>query len=322
MLCGAGYLRFVFAETVTEEQSMLRTLAGLILLALAATTGAAEPARIDKNVIYGMYSGLALLMDVHRPAKPNGYGVIFISGSGWQAPMTYGATPLKEQQIGIWGPSLLQAGYTVFAINHRAAPRFHYPAAVEDVQRAVRFVRHHAREYRIEAERLGGIGGSSGGYLIGLVAMLAAPGIADDADEVNREPATLQTVVLRAAPTDLRTFTGLAMVSFMERLPDQTPEDKDVYRAASPITHVSQSSPPVLLMHGDSDDVVPYQQSVAMEAALKAADVTVKLLTIPGGKHGPNFGTAEQPHALLPLALKESVSWMDVNLRRISPGTK
>jgi acetyl esterase/lipase len=294
---------------------MFRAISSLILLALAVSSEASEPARVEKNVVYGMYSGLALLMDVHHPASPNGYGVIFISGSGWQAPMTYGATGLKENQIDIWGPPLLQAGYTVFAINHRAAPRFHYPAAVEDVQRAVRFVRHHAKEYRVDPARLGGVGGSSGGHLIGLVAMLAAPGNPDDVDAVNREAATLQTVVLRAAPSDLRILGAGAVVSFMERLPDRTPDDNVVYTAASPITHVSKSSPPALLMHGDSDDVVPYQQSVAMQAALKAQGATVKLVTISGGEHGPNFGIPNKPHAQLPEAFKETVSWLDAHLK-------
>jgi acetyl esterase/lipase len=294
---------------------MFSTVPSLILLAVAVTSEASEPVRVEKNVVYGMYSGLALLMDVHRPASPNGYGVIFVSGSGWQAPMTYGATGLKENQIDIWGPPLLDAGYTVFAINHRAAPRFHYPAAVEDVQRAVRFVRHHARDYGIDPARLAGVGGSSGGHLIGLVAMLAAPGNPDDTDAVNQEAATLQTVVLRAAPTDLRTLGAGAVISFMERLPDGTPEDKRVYSAASPITRVSKSSPPVLLMHGDSDDVVSYQQSVAMEAALRAAGATVKLVTIRGGAHGPNFGLPNKPHAQLPAALKEMVSWLDAHLK-------
>jgi acetyl esterase/lipase len=293
----------------------LRTLASLVLIVTAVTSEASEPARLEKNVVYGMYSGLALLMDVHRPASSNGYGVIFISGSGWQAPMTYGATGLKQEQIDIWGPPLLQAGYTVFAINHRAAPRFHYPAAVEDVQRAVRFVRHHAKEYGIDSVRLGGVGGSSGAHLLGLVAMLAAPGNPDDEDTVNREPATLQTLVLRAAPTDLRPLANPAVVSFMERLSDRTADDKRVYSAASPITHVSKSSPPVLLIHGDSDDVVPYQQSVAMEAALKPLGVPVKLVTIPGGEHGPNFGAPNKPHAMLPKAFQETVSWLDGHLK-------
>ena len=82
-------------------------------------------------------------------------------------------------------------------------PRFHYPGAVEDVQRAIRFVRHHAKDYGIDPARIGGMGGSSGGHLIALTALLAAPGIADDPDPVNREPATLQAIVLRATPTDL-----------------------------------------------------------------------------------------------------------------------
>ena len=84
------------------------------------------PLNVERNVIYGMYSGFALLMDVHRPVRANGYGIVFVAGSGWQAPLDYGATPLKETQIPLWGPALVAAGYTVFAVNHRAAPRFHY----------------------------------------------------------------------------------------------------------------------------------------------------------------------------------------------------
>ena len=83
----------------------------------------------------------------------------------------------------------------------------------------MRFVRHHAKQYGIDPNRLGGVGGSSGAHLIGLVATLAARGITDDTDAVNREPATLQTVVLTAAPTDLRGMNQGAVVSFMERTP-------------------------------------------------------------------------------------------------------
>jgi acetyl esterase/lipase len=241
---------------------MCRILTALAVALGATTLGAAQP-RIEKNVIYGMYSGLALLMDVHYPEKPNGYGVIFISGGGWSARLTYGARALKEEQIPEWGPALLRSGYTVFAINHRATPRFQYPAPVEDVQRAVRFVRHNARQFGINPGKLGGVGGSSGGHLIGLVAMLAASGIAGDADPVNREPATLQCIVMRAAPSDLKKMIGssavgtAAVVSFVGRLPTPHSDDQEVYQVASPISHVSSSSPPVLLLHGDADETVP-----------------------------------------------------------------
>lgn len=298
-----------------------RILAALALLVPGVSPVAAQ-ARVEKNVIYGMYSGLALLLDVHHPGKSNGRGIVFISGSGWTAPLVYGAPPLKEQQIPVWGPALLRAGYTVFAINHRATPRFQYPAPVEDVQRAIRFVRHNAKQYGIDPGKLGGIGGSSGGHLMGLVAMLNAPGISDDPDPVNRESGAVQCVVLRAAPTDLIKMVGAstgsataAAVSFVGRLPMPTPEDQQVYRAASPIAHVAASSPPVLLVHGDADDTVPFAQSVAMEAALRGVNAPVKLVRVAGGAHGPDFGTGKQPHAQFPEVLKESVAWLDRYLR-------
>jgi acetyl esterase/lipase len=295
---------------------MLRSLFAAAILVVAAAPESTAQARVEKNVIYGMHSGLALLMDVHHPTQPNGYGVVFVSGSGWQAPLTYGAVGLKEGQIGLWGPPLLQAGYTVFAINHRAAPRFHHPDPLEDVQRAVRFVRHHARRYSIAPDRLGAVAGSSGAHLIALTAMLGAPGIADDSDPVNREPATLQATVLRAAPTDLSKMPPERgePITLMNRL-NQSPEDRKAYRAASPITHVSSSAPPVLLLHGDSDDTVPFEQSVEMEGALRRVTVPVRLVRVSGGEHGPNFGVANKPHPDLPAIFAETVAWLDRYLK-------
>lgn len=275
-------------------RSLLFVCSMLLLSPLARTAQPAKPApTVERNVVYGMVSGAALLLDVHRPARPNGFGVVFISGSGWQASTEYGATPLKEQQIDLWGPPLLAVGYTVFAINHRAAPRFHYPAAIDDVQRAIRFIRFHAGDYGIDPAHLGGVGGSSGGHLVGLAAMLASPGNPADADPVNRESAALQAVVLRAPLLDLRaidTVEGIAYVtSFMEAPPSQA-SAAAAYAAASPITHVTDRSPPTLLIHGDADALVPLRQSTAMEALLGKSGVPVKLVVVPGGVHGADFG--------------------------------
>jgi acetyl esterase/lipase len=291
--------------------------------ALAARPAAPSPPPVESNVVYGMVSGAALLFDVHRPAKPNGLGIIFISGSGWQASTDYGAAPLKEQQIGLWGPPLLAAGYTVFALNHRAAPTYHYPAAIDDVQRAIRFVRFHAKDYGIDAARLGGVGGSSGGHLIGLAAMLGSPGLAGDADPVNRESAALQAVVLRAPLLDLRTIDtveGIAYVtSFMEAPPSQA-SAAAAYAAASPITHVTDESPPTLLIHGDADTLVPLRQSTTMEALLGKSGVPVKLVVVPGGVHGADFGAAQMrasggARADWPDYFAATVEWLDRHLR-------
>ena len=176
--------------------------------------------------------------------------------------------------------------------------------------------------YGIDPARIGGIGGSSGGHLVGLTAMLGAKGVADDLDPVNQEPATLQTVVLRAAPSDLpgddrrqharddgrhRAFVGGPLTP--------NADDRAIYRAASPVTHVSASAPPTLLLHGDADDVVPYRQSEAMEAALKAANVPVTLFRVPGGVHGSDFGMGGKPHAQFPDVLQATTEWLDRHLK-------
>jgi acetyl esterase/lipase len=326
----------IAADNPRHMRQRLTPIAAALLALTVASTAAAgaqgrtngqappvsiTPVNVERNVIYGMYSGFALLMDVHRPVTSNGYGIVFVAGSGWQAPLDYGATPLKDTQVPLWGPALVAAGYTVFAVNHRAAPRFHYPAAVEDVQRAVRFIRYHAKVYGIDPDRLGGLGGSSGGHLVGLVSTLGAPGIAGDSDPVNREPATLQTVVLRAPLVDLPKMTavpaGLALVvSFLEvPLGDNVPTSKALWTEASPQSHVSAKTPPTLLMHGDADDLVPYSQSAGYEAALKAAGVATKLITVPGGKHGADFGFAQPKPEWLNYQA-EAVKWFDQYLKK------
>lgn len=272
-------------------------------------------ADLESNVVYGMYSGLALLMDVHRPQTPNGYGIIFINGSGWHLPLAYDALSLKEYPTTAqYVPPLTEAGYTVFAVNHRASPRFRYPAAVEDVQRAVRFIRHNAQGYGIQAERLGAMGGSSGAYLVSLLGVLGGEGDAQDTDPINRESARVQCVVARATPADMRQMThdrfAMSFMGMLPREPDTTVE-MQTYREGSAICHVSKESPPFLLMHGDADTTVPFEQSVAMEAALREAGATVRLLRIAGGGHGGDFPGAADP----PDYLGEMVAWFDTYLR-------
>jgi acetyl esterase/lipase len=293
--------------------------AGFILLGLSDTVSA--QGRVDRNVVYGMYSGTALLLDVHYPAKPNGFGVIFIPGSGWSAPLGYAAPPLKESdQVGMYVPSLTEAGYTVFAITHRATPTFRYPAQLEDAQRAARFVRANATKYGISPTRIGGAGGSSGAHLVSMLGTMGAAGNASDPDPVNRESARLQVIVARAAPLDLLQMnpsSASAALALLlgSRVIETTPKTSVEYKAAwdaSPINYVSADSSPFLLIHGDADKTVPFSQSEMMEAALKKAGVPVKLVTVKGGDHGPTFPGATNP----PDYKGEMVKWFDVYLRK------
>jgi acetyl esterase/lipase len=296
---------------------MTKRTPALILLLFFAWPVSLE-ARVEKNVVYGMHSGLALLMDIHHPEKPTGYGVIFIGGSGWHMPLAANSMPLKDRAANTsFLKKLTEAGYTVFAINHRAAPRFRYPDAVEDAQRAVRFVRHHAKEYGVHPERIGGMGGSSGGHLVSMLATLDGAGNPEDLDPVNRQSAKLQCAVTAAAPSDLskiKTEAGLsAVISFLGMpLRDTNPAaaESKRYTEASPVSHVSADDAPFLLLHGDADRTVPFEQAELMEAALRKAGVEVQLIRVPGGGHGVNFEGATNP----PDFLGEMVRWLDRHL--------
>src|SRR5918999_5536897 len=112
----------------------MRTVFALALFLPCAAL--AQPA--ETNVVFGSYSGLALLLDVYKPPSPNGYGIVVIPGSGWHTGLPYNANLLKQsREFSLYIPKLNAAGYTIFVVTHRAAPRFRFPDAVEDAQRAV-----------------------------------------------------------------------------------------------------------------------------------------------------------------------------------------
>lgn len=295
---------------------------------LTASASAQQP--VEKNVVFGMYSGLALLMDVYRPAKPNGAAVICIQGSAWTSPMAYDASPITSRsEIVMASERLAAAGYTVFAINHRAAPRFHFPAQLEDAQRAVRFVRHNAASYGFDPARIGAYGTSSGGHLSELLGTMDGAGDPNDPDPVNRLSARVRAVVALFAPADLALQSKtsarpahVAMMGFEYRDPDSgtrgagRPEDVEnrQYRAASPITYVTGDDAPMLLLHGDQDVIVTIAQSERMEAALKRAGVAVRLIRVPGGKHGENF-QFPRGDARAPDFEGEAVRWFGDHLK-------
>lgn len=283
---------------------------------------------VRRNVAFGMYSGLALLMDVHWPADANGFGLVMIPGSGWEAPLGYGAEQLKhsyevDRIFGI--NALTRAGYTVFVINHRATPRFKYPAPIEDAQRAVRYIRHNAAEYGIDGDRIGAIGGSSGGHLVSLLGTLDGTGNATDPDPVNQQSAKVQTVIAFYPAIDFLAFetsnpwAGGAVTALLGPVnpawkppPLQDPDAAALYKEASPMSYISSDDPPFLLIHGDADSVVPFSQSELFQAGLERAGVATKLVRIPNGDHGPGLFQEGAPDHT-----GELVDWLEEHLLEI-----
>lgn len=267
--------------------------AGFVRVATTHAQDADAPA-VHKNVVYGMHGGLALLMDVYEPAESNGHALLFIAGSGWHWPTDYGAGGIKDAVAsGALGRGshdvFTGAGFTVFVINHRQAPLFRYPAALEDARRAVRYIRHHGHEYGVTEEAIAAFGFSSGAHLVVMLALEDGAGDPESADEVERHSSKVDVVAAFAAPTDLSaedwvesigasyvaSFIGAPLGGFAG----------GAHAEASPITHVDGDDPPVLLLHGDVDQVVPVSQSRSLAARLREHEVEVEYVEIAGGGH-------------------------------------
>src|SRR5436305_375420 len=121
-----------------------------------------EPVRRTEDVVYGRKSGMALTMDVFQPANSNGCGLLFLVNGGWlSSKSTALMVTIRPEDYKVF----LSRGYTVFSVVTSSQPKFTISEQVEDVLRAVRFVRHRAGQYGVQPDRLGMLGASSGGHL-------------------------------------------------------------------------------------------------------------------------------------------------------------
>jgi acetyl esterase/lipase len=286
---------------------MKRSLAlmslGLIVSSSAATSVADEPGYTrTEDVIYGRKFGTALTLDAFRPRREaNGAAVVLVVSGGFYSSREAIAPPFIVP--------LLDRGYTVFAVVHGSQPRYTVPEIIQDIHRAVRFIRHHARDYGVDPGRIGITGASAGGHLSLMLGTAGDPGNPGSPDVVERESSRVQAVACFFPPTDLLNYgePGHALLrptdhgppfraAFDYReldtssrlwVPIIDPERlREIARQISPITHVTPDDAPTLIVHGDADELVPIQQSREMIEALKQAGVDAKLVTRPGAKHG------------------------------------
>ncbi len=279
------------------------TVATLMLLSLSISLQAQSSGSITPDVVYGHKAGMALTFDVFMPSgQPNGAGILNMVSGGWVSRWT---AP-ERAQAGY--QALLDQGFTVFAIRHGSSPRFNVPEAYADVTRAVRFVRLHARDYGIDPNRLGVYGGSAGGHLSLMLGLASDEGDRSATDEVLRQSSRVAAVVANYPPVDLRRrampserfpatipdrslfFAGGVVPAAAERFVAIDVEDEQG-ASVSPILHVSADDPPTLLIHGNADALVDFNNSELMQAALVASGVPTGLVVIEGAGHG--FRSAE-----------------------------
>jgi acetyl esterase/lipase len=300
---------------------LMRLAVTVAALCVASMAYADEPPAFQRaeDVIYGRKFGTALTMDVFTPAKPNGVGLIMVVSGGWFS--AHGAI-----NAGFLQP-FLDRGYTVFAVVHGSQPKFNITEILGDMHRAVRYIRHHAKEYGVDPERLGIMGASAGGHLSLMQGTAGVAGDPNASDEVDRESSRVAAVACFFPPTDFFNYgkpgedaLGRGILKgfrppfdFEEvdgetkRFVEITDEAKlrEIGEAISPVNHASSDDPPTLIIHGDADELVPIQQAEIMVAALEKAGVEAKLVTKPKAGHG--WGD-------LPKDLETLADWFDEHL--------
>ena len=268
------------------------------------------PIKRTNGVVYGQRGDRELMLDVIAPAEPNGLGVVVVVSGGWKSgqPGSFGnwmATPLVAR------------GYTLFAVYHVSQPQATVMEIIEDMHRAVRFVRHHARDYGVDPQRLGVTGGSAGGHLSLMLATTGKAGPDDADDPVDRESSAVQAVAIFFPVTDLLNL-GKSTENAGDGGPPRTfraafgPKSTDpavwqvIGRQCSPIYHITKDMPPVLIHHGDADTLTPLEQSEWFRDKAREAGRTVKLVVHRGGRHG---------WVTMPLDLGEFADWFDEHLQ-------
>ena len=164
---------------------------------------------------------------------------------------------------------LAPAGYAVFSINYRLAPKYPYPANVEDTERAIRFIRHNAKQWDADGSRIALVGGSAGGFLSNMVGLQHPGGLPGATDAVDRESAKVEAVVTLFAQSS---FATVPLNENTHALLDPliAKEGREAaLREASPITYVSRQAPPFLQIIGDHDEYIPLAEVMNLDAALK-----------------------------------------------------
>ena len=265
---------------------------------------------------YGEANDEPLMLDVYRPSRTNSVAkgkqpcVLLVHGGAWCGG--------SRNDVAGDARALAAKGYVCFAVDYRlfngptrlkdpALPiRNRYPAALDDCQRAVRWIRSRADEFQVDPDRLAAIGWSAGGHLVGLLGTMDTRDNSDPA--LARYSSRVNAVVDAFGPAD---FTmPLPEVNLIGKPVDEKSDlwilsktarwlqddylgsaDAAVRREASPVYHVDSQTVPFLIMHGAQDTLVPPEQSRALLARLKAAGKDASLVEFPGEGHG--FGQRE-----------------------------
>jgi acetyl esterase/lipase len=274
-----------------------RLLLALLVLAVpsvAMCQGGREPpplastspggVRALADVPYRTIDGRELALDLYLPPEGGKQrpAVLFVHGGGFiqgHRRLMGAATDFPARLA-----ALAASGYVVASIEYRFSPKAFFPAQVQDAKAAIAWLRDHADDYGIDPDRIAIWGTSAGGTIATTVALSCGdPVLEPDGGDAQSGKSCVQAAADWFGPTSIDS-SRLSLI-YLGCVTDLSC-DADRVRAASPITHITPDDPPFLIVHGDSDVIVPLSQSQELDQALRAAGVDVELQIVKGAGHG------------------------------------
>lgn len=278
---------------------------GAVVMSAGGTVAAQAPEVVfEEGIVYGTGGEQKLTLNLARPAEAEGAlpCVVVIHGGAWRT----GDKAAHNDQI----REFARRGYVSATVGYRFCPKDPFPAQVEDVQCAVRFLRAHAEEYGIDPARIGAVGFSAGAHLSMML------GVLDDEDGLEGEggwaeqSSKVSAVVSFFGPTDLMAKDfGETSKAVLKDFIGGTPAEKpDAHRRASPVTYVNEGDAVMLLFQGTKDPLVPHTQAYAMLEALTAAGVPGRVELLLGAGHGWSGAERER-------TVRETLAFFDEHLK-------
>lgn len=274
-----------------------RIVLATLLLDSVSIARADEPAakreiEIRENVEYGEGGGEKLTLHLARPKdlKEPAPAIVFIHGGGWRQGSKEAYRDIIEEAA--------ERGYVAVTIGYRFAPAHIFPAQVEDVKCAVRWLRANAEELGVDPNRIGATGDSAGGHLSLMLGTTEPSDGLEGSGGSNDESSRVQAVVAYYGPTNfLAEYPSITRPILEQFLGGTLDKRRDEYRRASPITYVSKGDAPTLIFQGTQDILVPYQQAFEMIDALTKVGVPGRAEIMLGAAHGWKGAERERTEA-------------------------
>lgn len=227
------------------------------------------------NTVYKQVNGWDGKMDLYLPAKEKGRSpvIINIHGGGWNKGS-------KESQTGF--NTFFKRGYAVANIAYRLVQVAPAPAAIEDVRCALIYLIKNADELNIDVNKIIIMGGSAGGHLALMGGLLDNDNLFDKDCMGTVKNVKVAAIIDKYGITDVSAWSSKSAPLWLK----EKAKDANFIKSVSPINYVKKTSPPVFIVHGDADPIVPYQQSVDLYKKLQSLGVKSEFMTIEGGLHG------------------------------------